>query len=305
MTKYASNSMLACRISFMNEMANLCEHLGADIQWVRQGIATDRRIGPAFLFPGLGYGGSCFPKDIKALLSVAEEHHYPLKVVQAAQQVNELQKQVIIEKILKFYSSELAGRLEELKRPPKREEEGKEPASIAQGAELQKDYSYFLSLDNEQLPDMALDVEQQKLGSLSLDQGKKGTAGTKPLKGKTFAVWGLSFKPKTDDMREAPSRSVIEQLLKLGALVQVYDPEAMKEARKIFGKKVRYARNNYEALKDADALVLVTEWNVFRNPDFERIKKLLKYPIIFDGRNQYNPSEMRELGFLYFGIGRR
>ncbi len=305
MTKYASNSMLACRISFMNEMANLCEHLGADIQLVRQGIATDRRIGPAFLFPGLGYGGSCFPKDIKALISVAEEHHYPLKLIKAAQEVNELQKQVIVEKILKFYSSKLAGQLDELKRSPKREEEGENPASMAQGAGLQKDYSYYLSLDAEQLPDMAFDAERQKLGSPSLDKGKRGGAGTKPLKGKTFAVWGLSFKPNTDDMREAPSRTVIGQLLKLGALVQVYDPEAMKEARRIFGKKIRYARNNYEALKDADALVLVTEWNVFRNPDFDRIKKLLKYPIIFDGRNQYSPGEMRELGFLYFGIGRQ
>lgn len=251
MTKYASNSMLACRVSFMNEIANLCEHLGADIHWVRQGIGTDRRIGSAFLFPGVGYGGSCFPKDIKALLSLAEDHHYPMKVVKAAQEANEFQKMVIVEKILKFYSS-----------------------------------------------------SSQVVDGMTSNQDETGDTLAKPLTGKTFAVWGLSFKPKTDDMREAPSLTIIDEMLKLGARVQVYDPEAMKTAQKIFGEKISYAPNNYEALKSADALILITEWNVFRNPNFEKVKSLLKHPVIFDGRNQYNPDEMRELGFLYFGIGR-
>jgi UDPglucose 6-dehydrogenase len=251
MTKYASNSMLACRVSFMNEIANLCEHLGADIHWVRQGIGTDRRIGSAFLFPGVGYGGSCFPKDIKALLSLAEDHHYPMKVVKAAQEANEFQKMVIVEKILKFYSS-----------------------------------------------------SSQVVDGMTSNQDETGDTLAKPLTGKTFAVWGLSFKPKTDDMREAPSLTIIDQMLKLGARVQVYDPEAMKTAQKFFGEKISYAPNNYEALKSADALILITEWNVFRNPNFEKVKSLLKHPVIFDGRNQYNPDEMRELGFLYFGIGR-
>lgn len=251
MTKYASNAMLACRVSFMNEIANLCEHLGADVHWVRQGIAADRRIGSAFLFPGVGYGGSCFPKDIKALLSLAEDHRYPMKVVKAAQEANEFQKMVIVEKILKFYSS-----------------------------------------------------SPQVVDDMTFNQDEMGDTLAKPLTGKTFAVWGLSFKPKTDDMREAPSLTIIDQILKLGARVQVYDPEAMQTAQKIFGKKVNYAPNNYEALKGADALILITEWNVFRNPNFERVKSLLKHPVIFDGRNQYNPDEMRELGFLYFGIGR-
>ncbi|MDA2927595.1 UDP-glucose/GDP-mannose dehydrogenase family protein [Acidobacteria bacterium AH-259-G07] len=237
MTKYAANAMLASRISFMNEIANLCDHLGADVHWVRQGLGSDRRIGSSFLFPGLGYGGSCFPKDIKALINVARENDYPLKLIKAVEEVNELQKEVIINRILKFYSSKLAG-------------------------------------------------------------------DRSPVKGKTFALWGLSFKPQTDDLREAPSRVIIEQLLKLGGKIQAYDPEAMKEAGKIFGKKIRYAKNNYEALRDADALILVTEWNEFRNPDFQKMKKLLKYPVIFDGRNQYDPQEMKELGFLYFSIGR-
>jgi UDPglucose 6-dehydrogenase len=243
--------MLACRVSFMNEIANLCEHLGADVHWVRQGIAADRRIGPAFLFPGVGYGGSCFPKDIKALLSLAEDYNYPMKVVRAAQEANESQKMVLVEKILKFYTS-----------------------------------------------------SSQVVGDITCNQDEIGDTPTKPLTGKTFAVWGLSFKPKTDDMREAPSLTIIGQILKLGGCVQVYDPEAMKTARKIFGKKISYAPSNYEALKGADALILITEWNVFRNPNFERVKNLLKHPVIFDGRNQYNPDEMKALGFLYFGIGR-
>ena len=241
MTKYAANAMLASRISFMNEIANLCERTGADVNRVRHAIGTDRRIGASFLFPGLGYGGSCFPKDVQALINLARENDYPLKLIQAVEEVNELQKQVMIHKILDFYSSET---------------------------------------------------------------GKKKSADHSPLKGKTFAIWGLAFKPQTDDMREAPSRVLIEQLLVLRAKIQAYDPEAMKEARKIFGNKIRHAKNNYEALTGADALILVTEWNEFRNPDFKKMKDLLKDPVIFDGRNQYSRREMREQGFIYVGVGR-
>ena len=242
MTKYAANAMLASRISFMNEIANLCERTGANVNRVRKAIGTDRRIGASFLFPGLGYGGSCFPKDVQALIHLAHENDYPLKLIQAVEEVNELQKRVMVHKILDFYSSETSN--------------------------------------------------------------KKQDADHSPVKGKTFAVWGLAFKPQTDDMREAPSRVIIEQLLALGAKIQAYDPEAMKEARKIFGDKITYAKNNYEALKGADALILVTEWNEFRNPDFKKMKDLLNDPVIFDGRNQYSRREMRELGFDYVGVGR-
>jgi UDPglucose 6-dehydrogenase len=305
MTKYAANSMLACRISFMNEIANLCEHVGADVHWVRQGIGTDRRIGPSFLFPGLGYGGSCFPKDVKALISVAHGHAYPLKLIKAAEEVNELQKEVVIDKILKFYSSELAAQLEGLKLSAEGSREKKNKIRTPSvHSESPNDYTYFLSLDVGKLPDMAYHGDQQSLNSISVEKKQGGRKSRSPIKGKTFAMWGLSFKPQTDDMRESPSRVIIEQLLRLGARVQAYDPEAMAEARKLFGKKIVYAQSNYEALRDADALILVTEWNVFRNPDFQKVKRLLKYPVIFDGRNQYNPREMRELGFLYFGIGR-
>ena len=242
MTKYAANAMLASRISFMNEIANLCERTGADVHQVRKAIGTDRRIGASFLFPGLGYGGSCFPKDVRALIHLAQENDYPLKLIPAVDEVNELQKHIMIHKILDFYSSEAGN--------------------------------------------------------------KKQDDDHSPVKGKTFAIWGLAFKPQTDDMREAPSRVIIEQLLALGAKIQAYDPEAIKEARKIFGDKIRYAKNNYEALKGAAALILVTEWNEFRNPDFKKMKKLLKDPVIFDGRNQYSRREMRELGFDYVGVGR-
>ena len=242
MTKYAANAMLASRISFMNEIANLCDRTGADVDQVRHAMATDRRIGASFLFPGLGYGGSCFPKDVQALIHLARENDYSLKLIQAVEEVNEFQKRVMIQKILDFYFPET--------------------------------------------------------------DSKKQGADHSPLKGKTFAIWGLAFKPQTDDMREAPSRVIIEQLLGLGAEIQAYDPEAMKEARKIFGDKIRYAKNNYEALKGADALILVTEWNEFRNPDFKKMKKLLKGPVIFDGRNQYSRREMQELGFEYVGVGR-
>ncbi|MCZ6484737.1 MAG: UDP-glucose/GDP-mannose dehydrogenase family protein [Acidobacteria bacterium] len=255
MTKYAANAMLASRISFMNEIANLCEHTGADVDKVRHAIARDRRIGASFLFPGLGYGGSCFPKDVKALIHMGREKNYPLTLIQAVDEVNELQKHIIINKILRFYSPEAA-------------------------------------------------TSHQQLHSFSLSDIEKQYGANSPVKGKTFAIWGLAFKPQTDDMREAPSRVVIEQLLALGARIQVYDPEAMREARKIFGKKIRYAKNNYEALRDADALILVTEWNEFRNPDFKKMKGLLKDPVIFDGRNQYSRREMQELGFVYFAVGR-
>ena len=241
MTKYAANAMLASRISFMNEIANLCERTGADVHWVRKAIGTDRRIGASFLFPGLGYGGSCFPKDVQALIHLAREKDYPLKLISAVEEVNELQKHIMIDKILEFYSSET---------------------------------------------------------------GKQPSADHSPLKGKTFAIWGLAFKPRTDDLREAPSRVVIEQLLARGAKIQAYDPEAMKEAGKVFGDRIHYAGNNYEALKGADAMILVTEWNEFRNPDFQKMKELLKEPVIFDGRNQYSRREMGELGFVYVGVGR-
>ncbi len=266
MTKYAANAMLACRISFMNEIANLCDRTGADVNRVRHAIAADQRIGAAFLFPGLGYGGSCFPKDVRALIHVARENNYPSKLIQAVDEVNELQKHVMINKILTFYSSEPGNELEQTK--------------------------------------SAQATSHQQLHLLSLSEIKKQYGNQGPVKGKTFAIWGLAFKPQTDDMREAPSRVVIEQLLALGAKIQAYDPEAMKEARKIFGNKIHYAKNNYEALKGADALILVTEWNAFRHPDFKKMKELLKDPVIFDGRNQYSRREMRKLGFDYFGVGR-
>ncbi len=241
MTKYVSNALLASRISFMNEMANFCELLGADIHWVRQGVGLDRRIGPAFLFPGVGYGGSCFPKDIRSLLHTAARLGHRLSVLSAVEEVNQRQKEILVRKLVDYYSS----------RPESRPEPGRSP-----------------------------------------------------LEGRKFAVWGLSFKPQTDDMREAPSLAVIGRLLELGAGVQAYDPKALGEARKVFGERVRYCRNSYEALEDADALLLVTEWNEFRHPDFGRMKSLMKRPVIFDGRNQYDPKEMRNLGFLYFAIGR-
>lgn len=304
MTKYAANAMLASRISFMNEIANLCEHVGADVNLVRQGIGTDRRIGASFLFPGLGYGGSCFPKDIKSLIKVASENDYPLKLIKAVEEVNELQKHIIINKILRFYSSELAGELEQLKGSVKTETAHLRTSTNESESTADGDYSYVLSLDADKVPDMAFESSNQELHSLSASKIKERYGGHSPVKGKTFAIWGLSFKPQTDDMREAPSLTIIEQLLKLGAKIQVYDPEAMKETRRIFGRKIRYAKNNYEALKDADALILATEWNEFRNPNFDKIKRLLKYPVVFDGRNQYSSQEMRELGFLYFSVGR-
>lgn len=235
MTKYAANAMLATKISFMNQIANLCERMGADVSAVREGIGSDSRIGYDFLFPGVGYGGSCFPKDVKALVKTAEECDYEFILLKAVEEVNELQKLVLTEKI------------------------------------------------------------HRRLGD---------TSQLKPLTGKTIAIWGLSFKPRTDDMREAPSVVIINRLLALGAKVCAHDPEAIKEAKKIFGENIVYSNSQYDILKGADALAIVTEWNEYRNPDFDRIKSLLSQPLIFDGRNLYQPSRMKEAGFEYLPIGR-
>jgi len=232
MTKYAANAMLATRISFMNEIANLCEKVGADVSNVRKGIGSDSRIGHSFLFPGVGYGGSCFPKDVKALIKTGIEEAYHFKLLSAVEEVNELQKEVLVNKVIKHFD------------------------------------------------------------------------GKENLRGKKIAIWGLSFKPKTDDMREAPSIVIINSLLAMGAEVAAFDPVATEEARTIFGDRISYERHDYDALSDADALLVVTEWNEFRRPNFERMKSLMKSPVIFDGRNIYKPAEMKRLGFKYFSIGR-
>jgi UDPglucose 6-dehydrogenase len=229
-TKYAANAMLATRISFMNEIANLCDKVGADVGKVRHAIGRDSRIGPSFLFPGVGYGGSCFPKDIKALVRVGTDQGVEMRVVEAVDKANDAQKTILVPRI------------------------------------------------------------EATLGGVS---------------GKTIALWGLAFKPKTDDMREAPALAIIEQLLAKGAKVRAYDPKALHEAKRTLGESVTFCTRSYEALEGADALVVVTEWNEFREPDFGRIKSLLKRPVIFDGRNIYDPAEMARLGFEYQGIGRR
>ncbi|PTL76352.1 UDP-glucose/GDP-mannose dehydrogenase family protein [Vitiosangium sp. GDMCC 1.1324] len=230
LTKYAANAMLATRISFMNDIAVLCEKVGADVDFVRKGMGADKRIGYPFLFPGVGYGGSCFPKDVKALVAKGREQGMELDLLRAVERTNERQKKVLVQKALKHFGS---------------------------------------------------------------------------LDGRSFAVWGLAFKPKTDDMREAPSIEVIEGLLAKGAKVSAHDPVAERTARRVFGDRVRYTNVPYEALEGADALFVVTEWNEFRHPDFERMKSLMKTPVIFDGRNIYDPSRMKELGFTYMGLGRR
>lgn len=235
MTKYAANAMLATKISFMNQVANLCEALGADVAAVREGIGSDSRIGYDFLFPGVGYGGSCFPKDVKALVKTAEENQYDFLLLKAVEEVNERQKQLLPNKVISYFGDPYA---------------------------------------------------QQ------------------PLAGKTIALWGLSFKPRTDDMREAPSIVIVNQLLEAGARVRAHDPVALKEAQKVFGERIEYSSNEYEILQDADALVIVTEWNEYRNPDFDRIGELLTKPVIFDGRNLYEPRRMKRIGFEYFTIGR-
>jgi UDPglucose 6-dehydrogenase len=230
LTKYAANAMLATRISFMNEIANLCDRVGADVRQVRLGIGTDVRIGASFLFPGIGYGGSCFPKDVKALIRTARDHQTELDVVCAVDAANERQKGVLVPRIARH------------------------------------------------------------LGG---------------LEGKLVAVWGLAFKPRTDDMREAPALALIDGLLAGGARVKAYDPKASEVARQLLGERVTLCQRSYEALEGADALAVVTEWNEFREPDFERMKALMRRPAIFDGRNIYNPEKLKELGFHYEGIGRR
>ena len=242
MTKYASNAMLATKISFINEMAVICASLGADIDNVRMGMGYDRRIGFEFLFPGVGYGGSCFPKDVKALVQTAKDHGVDAKVLRSVEAVNERQKTQLSNLVLKHFA----------------------------------------------------------------EQGAKKTASLKmPLEGKMIAVWGLSFKPNTDDMREAPSVVIINRLLRAGASVRAHDPIAEHEARKIFKNRIGITQDGYDALRGADALAVVTEWNEFRKPDFQKIKKLMKKPVIFDGRNIYNQEELRKMGFTYYGIGRR
>jgi UDPglucose 6-dehydrogenase len=229
--KYAANAMLATRISFMNEIANVCERFGADVDKVRQAMASDKRIGPAFLFPGVGYGGSCFPKDVQAIIKFAGDQKYKFRILHAVEEVNKTQKQKLL-------------------------------------VELDRHFG-------------------------------------RSLKGKTIAVWGLSFKPRTDDMREAPAIPIIEGLLKRGAKVRAFDPEARGVAERIFKKRITYAANAYDALTKADALLIVTEWNEFREPDFARMKELMREPVIFDGRNILDPPQIRGLGFTYWSVGRR
>ena len=230
MTKYAANSMLATRISFMNDIANLCEIVGADVNMVRSGIGSDTRIGRKFLYPGIGYGGSCFPKDVKALIKTAEQNGYQMRVLQAVEEVNEQQKSILFEKLQRHFCSDLHN--------------------------------------------------------------------------KTIALWGLAFKPETDDMREAPSLILINKLLNIGCKVRVYDPAAMKECRRRIGDSVYYATDMYDAALDADALMLVTEWKEFRLPSWAVIKKAMRTPVLLDGRNIYEKKEIEELGFTYHCIGK-
>jgi UDPglucose 6-dehydrogenase len=231
MLKYAANSFLAARISFMNEIANLCEEVGADVEMIRKGLATDQRIGPAFLFAGLGFGGSCFPKDTRALIQTAQEHQYSMRILEAVDTVNRQQGVRFVEKVRSHFNDD--------------------------------------------------------------------------LRDKRVGVWGLAFKPRTNDMRDAPSIRVIEELLARGATVAAYDPEAMEEGKKIFGSRIQFCSSNYGCLEGADALLLTTEWQAFRNPNFERMKSLMRQPVVFDGRNIYDPAQMRELGFTYYSIGRK
>jgi UDPglucose 6-dehydrogenase len=227
--KYAANSILATRISFMNEIANVCELVGADVDQVRKAIGSDRRIGSSFLFPGVGYGGSCFPKDTKALLKSAKDHGYDFQILRAVEDANDRQKERLVMKM---------------------------------------------------------------------------EAHFKNLSGKTIALWGLAFKPRTDDMREAPAITIIRRLLERGASVRAYDPEAGPTARRIFGDTITLCDKSYDALTGADALAIVTEWNEFREPDYAKMRQLLTSPVVFDGRNIYSSEHMRALGFTYFAIGR-
>jgi UDPglucose 6-dehydrogenase len=229
LSKYAANAMLATRISFMNEVANVCEAVGADVDEVRRAVGSDTRIGSSFLFPGVGYGGSCFPKDVKAMIHFAGQQDYEFRILKAVEDVNAAQKTRLAIKMRAHFGT---------------------------------------------------------------------------LKGKTVAVWGLAFKPRTDDMREAPSIPLIKTLLADGASVQAYDPEATKVAKGIFGNKVTFTAKNYDALKGADCLAIVTEWSEFRRPDFEKMRKLMRSPVIFDGRNLFTPEQMKQSGFTYYSIGR-
>jgi UDPglucose 6-dehydrogenase len=234
MTKYVANAFLATKISFINEMSNLCEKLGADIAQVRTGICTDSRIGSQFLFPGLGYGGSCFPKDVKALIHTAETVGYPVSLLQSVDQINQAQRFMFLDKITQFFEGDLTG--------------------------------------------------------------------------KRLAMWGLAFKPRTDDMREAPSTTLIRELHARGAVILAYDPKATETAQHVLkdvdGQRLQYVDNAYDALLGVDALLLITEWNEFRRPDFDRMKTLMKRPVIFDGRNQYDPDRMAQRGFIYLAMGR-
>jgi UDPglucose 6-dehydrogenase len=231
LTKYAGNSFLATKISFMNEIANLCELLGADVDAVRRGIGSDDRIGKRFLFPGIGYGGSCFPKDVQALARSADENRYDFKILDAVMEVNEIQKKILAEKVKTFYDGD--------------------------------------------------------------------------LRYKKFALWGLAFKPETDDIREAPALYIIDELVNAGAKILAFDPEAMMNSKKLLGDKITFATDAYSALEGADALLIVTEWSLFRNPDFDLMKQKLKNKVIFDGRNLYDLEKMIDLGFYYNSIGRK
>ena len=263
MTKYASNAMLACRISFMNEIANLCEHLGADIQWVRKGMGLDSRIGPAFLFSGVGYGGSYFPKDVRGLVSLGKRIGYTPRLIAEIDRVNRLQSDLLVDKMIRFFSGDMVKDLE---------------TALAQGETI---HTYL----NE--------PGGPWVGELS----------PQALRDRRIAIWGLAFKPRTDDMREAPSTRIVPRLIELGARLWLYDPEALGEAWKLFGDTVEYATSSLGALEQVDALVLLTEWNLFRHPDFDKMKRAMKLPVIFDGRNQYSRSDVVEKGFVYFGVG--
>ena len=232
MTKYAANAMLATRISFMNQVSNICEKLGADVMMVMRGMGSDSRIGPKFLFPGVGFGGSCFPKDVRALIKTSRDYGYNPTILEEVMDVNQKQRELFVEQVTAFYKGD--------------------------------------------------------------------------LKGKKFAVWGLAFKPNTDDMREAPAVYIVNALTKAGASCSLFDPKATQVAKTIFkgNRAIRFGRNQYEVLKDADALLLVTEWLSFREPDFEKMRSLMKAPVIFDGRNQYNPKTLAKTGFRYYCIGR-
>ncbi len=231
LTKYAANSYLATRITFMNEIANICERVGANVDMVRKGMGSDSRIGKRFLFPGVGYGGSCFPKDVQALAKTAAEYEYPFSILKSVMAVNHRQKVILVDKIQSKYGNDLSG--------------------------------------------------------------------------KTFGLWGLAFKPDTDDIREAPALYIIEKLLSAGATIKAFDPEAMENVREIHGDKIQFCEDQYEALENADALLICTEWNLFRTPDFEKMETILKHKVVFDGRNLYGLHQMQELGYYYNSVGRQ